>query len=97
MLLKGIFKNHQSRLMDLVGELEELAVGLLLEMKGNKFVPQRKNPLSVTQLELLSLRKDPRINCRILDGISVYFDDLPLEAREQLVEEMVEKLEEDKR
>jgi len=96
-LLTGIWRNHQSRFMDLVGELEELAVGLLLEMPGNKFVPQRKNLLSVTQLELLSLRKDPRINCRRLNAISVYFDDLPLEVREQLVGEMVEALKEDKR
>ena len=108
MLLTGIWRNHQNRFMDLVGELEELAVGLLLEMPGNKFNPkpwleldyQVPTSTRVSQVELVSLRKDPRVYVKFenITGAttSVAFDDLFLEDREKIVGKMIEKLEEKK-
>jgi len=107
MLLTGIWRNHQSRFMDLVGELEELAVGLLLEMPGNKFKPRdwlgahcaSGGQLAVSYIKLTSLRKDPRIQIHFKgftgQGSEMAFDDTPLEDREAIVGRMIEQLEED--
>lgn len=109
-LLVGIWRNHQNRLTDLEGELEELAVGLLLEMPKAKFEPEvlqmlrvhailganvEQRWLSVLSVELISLRKDPRVLVTTEFG-AFDFCDFPLEDREFIVTKLIEWLKEER-
>lgn len=87
--LRERWEHHKDVFYQLKWDVEMLAVGMLLEMPGNKFVPGKGE--AEKSIELLSLRKDPRILVKYANA-EVYFDDMDLEWKEEIVKRMWDKL-----
>lgn len=89
------WQDHKERYDQLEAELEQVAVGILTEFPGCTFNVTKadRDTLGWDYIQLMSLRKDPRIMCHTDDfRADLPFDDLPIESREAIVEAMWRKL-----
>ena len=102
--LREHWKTHQDLLTDIVFDIEQLAVGMLMEFKDCEFLPEvrlevcqimgantRPRRMKVSAMRLDSIRKDPRIHV-VTDCGEFDFCDLHLEDREFLTGKMWEAL-----
>ena len=70
---------------------EDLVVGLLMEFPHGRYAPKNGvllgnyPPLVITEVKLLSTRRDPRIKCTSRDGFNVFFEDLTVPEKRDLL------------